>query len=154
MKTAELVAAIMLLSPAGALAQAPAAEGGTMMMVPAAKVTFGPIDVPGFNKGMQIATVYGDPNAASGFYVIRLKFPPGYSFPPHWHPMAENLTVLQGQVMLGMGDKRDAKQLHTYGPGSFVYIPGKESHFGGASKGGAAIIQLHGQAPFKIEITK
>jgi hypothetical protein len=33
-----------------------------------------------------------------------------------------------------------------------MYVPGKVSHFGGAK--GATIIQLHGMAPFKIELTK
>ena len=40
----------------------------------------------------------------------------------------------------------------TYKPGSFLYLPGKMSHFGGVK--GATVVQLHGQAPFKIELTK
>lgn len=121
-------------------------------IVPAEKVTFAPIEVPGFTPGMKIAVIHGDPNAESGMYVIRLQFPDGYTFPPHWHPMAENLTVLSGTFMLGMGDKADRSKLVTYRPGTFLYIPGKMAHFGGAK--GATIIQLHGQAPFKIELVK
>jgi quercetin dioxygenase-like cupin family protein len=101
---------------------------------------------------MKIAVIHGDPNADSGMYVIRLQFPDGYMFPPHWHPMAENLTVLSGTFLLGMGEKTDNSKLVTYKPGAFLYVPGKMPHFGGAK--GATVIQLHGQAPFKIELVK
>jgi uncharacterized RmlC-like cupin family protein len=121
-------------------------------VMPADQVKFAPIDVPGFPAGMKIATIHGDPNAASGMYVIRLQFPAGYKFPAHWHPNAENLTVLSGELLLGMGDKEDAAMLASYKPGTFMYIPGKMPHFGGAK--GATVIQLHGQAPFKIELVK
>jgi quercetin dioxygenase-like cupin family protein len=124
----------------------------THAVVNADQVKFAPIEIPGFDSGLKIAAVHGDPNATSGFYVIRLAFPDGYKFPPHWHPMAENVTVLEGEFMLGMGDTVDASKPATYKPGSFLYIPGKMSHFG--SVRGATVVQLHGQAPFKIELTK
>lgn len=127
-------------------------EPGQHAVVPAGKVTFGPIDVPGFQPGLKIAVIHGDPNADSGMYVIRLQFPAGYRFPPHWHPMAENLTVLSGTFMLGMGEKADTSKLATYTPGAFLYMPAKMAHFGGVK--GATVIQLHGQAPFKIELVK
>lgn len=129
-----------------------AASESTHVIVPANKVAFEPIEVPGFQSGMKIAVINGDPNAESGMYVIRLQFPDGYTFPPHWHPMAENLTVLSGTLILGMGDKADDSALATYSPGAFMSIPGKMAHFGGAK--GATVIQLHGQAPFKIELVK
>jgi len=66
--------------------------------------------------------------------------------------MAENLTVLSGTFLLGMGEKTDDSKLVTYKPGAFLYIPGKMPHFGGAK--GATVIQLHGEAPFKIELVK
>ena len=122
------------------------------VVVPASKVAFEPIEVPGFPSGMKIAVIHGDPNAESGTYVVRLQFPDGYMFPPHWHPMAENLTVMSGTFMLAMGEKADKSKLVTYSPGAFMAIPGKMAHFGGAK--GATVIQLHGQAPFKIELVK
>jgi uncharacterized RmlC-like cupin family protein len=114
------------------------------------KVMFQPIEVPGFKSGMKIAVIHGDPNAASGMYVIRLQVPAGYMFPAHWHPNTENLTVLSGDFQLGMGDKEDASKLVTYKPGTFVYIPPKMPHFGGATT--ETVVQLHGEAPFKIEL--
>jgi quercetin dioxygenase-like cupin family protein len=146
-----VVAALVLLAPRPATAQG-AMESPTHMMVTADKVTFQPMDVPGFDPGLKLAAVYGDPNAESGFYVVRLAFPAGYKFPAHWHPMAENVTVLEGELMLAMGDKVDPSKLMSYKPGSFLYIAGKNPHFGQVK--GATVIQLHGQAPFKIELAK
>jgi len=126
------------------------AQGSTEVMPSAVK--FAPLEVPGFKPGAKLAAVYGDPNAASGDYVIRLWFPGGYTFPAHWHPNVENLTVLSGTLRLGMGDSFVASKLKSYPAGSFLNIPGKMSHFGGAR--GVTVVQLHGQAPFKIELTK
>ena len=137
-----------------AAAQTPAGQGSSgpaaHAIVPAEKITFAPIEVPGFKPGLTIAVVHGDPNATSGMYVIRLQFPSGYTFPAHWHPNAENLTVLSGEFQLGMGEKEDASKVVSYKPGTFMYVPGKMPHFGGAK--GLTVVQLHGQAPFKIEL--
>jgi quercetin dioxygenase-like cupin family protein len=155
MRVGVITCILACVAVAGLTAQAgrqAVSESAKHEIVPADKVTFAPIEVPGFKSGMKIAVIHGDPNAESGMYVIRLQFPAGYTFPPHWHPMAENLTVLSGTFMLGMGEKADTSNLATYMPGAFLYIPGKMAHFGGAK--GETIVQLHGQAPFKIELVK
>ena len=69
-----------LLVPALAMAQMDPKkpmESATHTVVPAAGVTYAPIEIPGFDSGVKIAAVYGDPNAESGSYVIRLAFPAG-----------------------------------------------------------------------------
>ena len=151
--TASVVGLILVLASGVGLSQTqkPAAPP-THVVVPASQVKFDPIDVPGFDSGMKIAVIYGDPNAQTGSYVIRLAFPDGYRFPPHWHPMAENVTVLEGKFSLGMGATRDDKKLAVYSPGAFAHIAPRSPHFGGAT--GATVIQLHGSAPFKIELAK
>ena len=137
---------------AGAPLVIQAQQDAQHVVVPAHKVAFAPIEVPGFQTGMKIAVISGDPNAETGQYVIRLQFPDGYRFPPHWHPMAENLTVLSGTFLLGMGNKTDESKVVSYSPGAFMAIPAKMAHFGGAK--GVTVVQLHGQAPFKIELVK
>lgn len=143
---------VLVAGLSGSEARQSGSDSSKHAVVPADKVAFAPIEVPGFQSGMKIAVIHGDPNADSGMYVVRLQFPDGYRFPPHWHPLAENLTVLSGTFMLGMGEKVDNSTLVTYRPGAFLHIPGKMAHFGGAK--GATVIQLHGQAPFKIELVK
>jgi hypothetical protein len=34
-----------------------------------------------------------DPSKPGGAYAFRAKLPDGFSVPPHWHPMEENITV-------------------------------------------------------------
>ena len=136
---------VAMLVPASAVAQGEPAEDA---IVVSEAVTYGPIEIPGFDSGMQIAVVHGDPNAETGDYTLRLKFPAGYSFPVHWHPMGEHLTVLSGTFLLAMGNTTDEAAVQTYQPGTFIYIPGEHPHYGGAEE--ETVIQLHGQNPFKI----
>jgi uncharacterized protein (TIGR02246 family) len=109
------------------------------------------ITPPGFKPGMQLAVIHGDP-AGKGDYTIRLRFPAGYEFPPHWHPNAEHVTVLQGTFLLAMGDRFDRTKLQEYTPGDFLYAPAKKPHFGGVR--GATVIQLHGIGPFDIQVVQ
>ena len=80
---------------------------------------------------------------------VRLQLPAGYRFPVHWHPGAENLTVVSGTFLLGVGDTFDSNALRTYAPGDYIYIPPRHAHFGGSGAQGPTIIQLHGQGPFQ-----
>ena len=142
--------ATLVTSPALALAQDGQAEGAkdAHKIVRSDEVTFEPIEVPGFDSGMEIAVLYGDPGAEDGNYTIRLRFPDGYRFPAHYHPVAENLTVLSGTFLLAMGDDENWDVLKTYAPGAYLYIPPENPHYGGAT--GETVIQLHGRAPFQI----
>ena len=79
---------LVLLSislPTAALAQeaAPAAsdEGGPHAFTANDGIGFTPFELPGFDPGVQLAVVHGDPTAASGDYTVRLLFPDGYRFP-------------------------------------------------------------------------
>jgi quercetin dioxygenase-like cupin family protein len=50
---------------------------------------------PVLPKGAMMAVMAGDPGAA-GPVTVRLKMPPGYKIPAHWHPTDEQVTVLSG----------------------------------------------------------
>jgi quercetin dioxygenase-like cupin family protein len=150
-----LVAAFLTL-PAAAVAQEPVTltglEPAEHSIVRSDAVTYAPIEIPGFDSGMMIAVVHGDPNAETGDYTIRLKFPDGYRFPAHYHPMAEHVTVLNGTFLLAMGDEVDTAAIQEYEPGAFLYIPPKNPHYGGAE--GVTEIQLHGENPFQIVLVE
>jgi len=118
-------------------------------LTPSSAMTWTPLSVPGFDPGVTMAVVNGDPSKAST-YTLRLKFPAGYRFPVHWHPNAENLTVLSGSFQLAMGNTADWSQVKTYGPGDFIYAPGRHAHFGGAQT--ETVVQLHGIGPFAINL--
>lgn len=149
-KIAFLTLAAFLAIPALALAQAPdgAQEKAMHKIVKSDAVMFEPIEVPGFDPGMEIAVLQGEPMDGEGMYTLRLKFPDGYRFPAHYHPRAEHVTVLSGTFLLAMGETEDYEAVKTYAPGAYMYIPSEDPHFGGAT--GETVIQLHGEAPFEI----
>ncbi|MFN2398628.1 MAG: DUF4440 domain-containing protein [Gemmatimonadaceae bacterium] len=126
-------------------------ETGEMEIRSSGGVQWTDLDVPGFAPGMKLAVLHGDPSG-KGDYTVRLKFPPKYEFPAHWHPMAEHVTVLSGTFNLGMGDSFNRTATKPYQPGDLLYIPPKMSHFGWV--GGETVIQLHGVGPFTINLTK
>jgi uncharacterized protein (TIGR02246 family) len=118
-----------------------------MQILPGSRLTWTDFSSPGFDPGMKLAAMHGDPGK-KGDYTLRLQFPAGYKFPVHWHPGGEHLTVVSGTFMLGMGNTADWTTVRTYAPGDFLYIPARHSHFGGA--GPVTVIQLHGEGPFQL----
>lgn len=108
-----------------------------------------PLAIPGIPAGAMRAVIHGDPSK-SGDFTMRLKFPDKFAVPPHWHPNGEHVTVLQGSIMLGMGEKADRAATHTYGPGDFWYTPPKMPHFGWAK--GETTIQINGNGPFTMNL--
>ena len=102
---------------------------------------------PVLAKGAKFAVLQGDPGKP-GPFVVRLSGPAGYKVLPHWHTNVENVTVISGTVLLGMGDKWDAKSMKAIKAGSFGSIPGKTNHF--ALFKGPTVIQLHGEGPFDL----
>ncbi len=95
----------------------------------------------------QVAVVVGDPSKA-GPYVVRVKMPDGDKVPPHWHPQDENVTVLQGTLAIGAGDKFDQTAGHDLPAGSYLLMPKGVHHY--AWSKGETLFQIHGQGLFKI----
>jgi hypothetical protein len=105
-------------------------------------------DAPPFlMKGAKFTVVSGDPGAA-GPFTIRLRMPAGYKISPHWHPTDENVTVLSGTFLLGMGDKFDPASMKALPAGGFALLPAEMHHFAWTKTG--ATVQVHGTGPFAI----
>lgn len=102
----------------------------------------------GLPPGAELAVVSGDPSKAGLPFTMRVKFPDGYQVPPHWHPTDENVTVIQGTINLGAGDKFDQSATKALPAGSFALMPKNMHHFAWAS--GETIVQIHGIGPFAI----
>ena len=129
----------------------PPTEMADAQLVAASNLTWSDFERPGFDPGIRLAVLHGDPGK-SGSYTVRLQLPAGYRFPVHWHPSAENLTVVSGTFLLGMGNTADANALKTYSTGDYIYIPPRHAHFGGSGTDGPTIVQLHGQGPFQTMV--
>lgn len=158
-----LAAAVVLFTPGVAIGQGrPITPGQPVTPRPVAadferpqtrlstQLRWIPLEVPDFPPGATVAIVHGDPNVRNRDFVIRIRFPAGYRFPPRWHEESEHITVLQGSFLYAVGDEVDESMLQRYGPGDFVFAPARVAHFGGARV--PTVIQVHGTGPFRINL--
>jgi hypothetical protein len=102
---------------------------------------------PVLPAGAKAAVLAGDPGA-DGPFTIRLSMPDGYRVPPHWHPTAENVTVLSGTFHLGVGDTFDTGKADTLTAGGFASLPATMHHYAWAE--GPTVVQVHGTGPFAL----
>jgi quercetin dioxygenase-like cupin family protein len=91
-----------------------------------------------------IAVLYGDPGKP-GPFIIRVKSPDGFRIAAHYHAAVENVTVLQGTLLLGFGDKADKGKTTAIPAGGFYSIPKGVHHFAFAK--GETILQIDSIGP-------
>ncbi len=97
--------------------------------------------------GAQIAVVSGDPTGP-GQSTIQLLMPDGYTMPPHYHPTDERVEVRQGTLLVGMGDKLDAKKTLLLSVGDTIAAPAGFHHYSLAK--GATIVEVTFMGPYII----
>ena len=102
---------------------------------------------PNFPAGAMMAVVSGDPSKP-GPFVLQLKMPDGYTFPPHFHPTAEEVKVISGTFMFAMGDVFKAADLKTMTAGQSGSIPATMHHYAQAK--GATVVQVSSTGPFVL----
>lgn len=111
------------------------------------QIKWGPAP-PGLPAGAQLAVLSGDPSKAGQPFTMRARFPDGYKVPPHWHPTDENVSVVQGTLMVGMGNKFDETAGTELPAGSYALMPRNQRHFAWAR--GETIVDIYGTGPFGI----
>lgn len=116
------------------------------VIISPADIKWGP-GPPSLPAGAQVAVLQGDPTKA-GAFTVRLKFPDGFKVPPHWHPSDENVTVLQGSLLISVGDKFDDAAARELPAGSFALMPKGVRH--SALAKGETIINIHSMGPFEV----
>jgi hypothetical protein len=147
--------AILLLLPVISLAQTAAPKKAATKAKPAgpAPVVVTPDKIqwgsapPVFPSGAQFAVLAGDPGKP-GPFTVRIKAPDGYRIMPHWHPTAENVTVLSGEFHVGMGEKFDESSMLTLPAHSVAVMPPHHNHY--AMTKGETELQVSGTGPFKL----
>ena len=145
---------IFILLPAMVLAQTAAtpkksaakAAGPAVVVVTPDKIQWGPAP-PVFPAGAQMAVLAGNPAKAEQF-TVRLKFPDGYRIMPHWHPTAENVTIISGEFRAGLGNKFDETSLITLPAQSLAVMPPHHNHYAMAK--GETEVQISSMGPFKL----
>lgn len=131
----------------GAISISSSAQQVARALVYPDSIVWGPAP-PKLPPGAQIAVVFGDRTKPGELYVFRAKLPDGYSVPPHTHPMDEHVTVLEGMMTLGFGERRDETQMRELPPGSYVSLPAGVPHYNRIR--GETILQFHGIGPYDI----
>jgi quercetin dioxygenase-like cupin family protein len=99
----------------------------------------------GSGRGADQIVLAGDPSKP-GLYVILIKWNPGSSSRPHFHPNDRYITVLSGTWWVGTGRKYDPDSMRPVPAGSLVTHYANEVHYDGA-KDGEAILQIVGMGP-------
>ena len=102
---------------------------------------------PSLPKGAKVAVLNGDPGKAAPF-AIMVKLPANYKVAAHWHSQDENLTVISGELSVGMGDKLDEKAADAIQAGGYSFMPAKMHHYAFAKK--ETVFELHGTGPFDV----
>jgi quercetin dioxygenase-like cupin family protein len=104
----------------------------------------GPDSLP---RGSEYVILEGDPGK-EGPFTMRLKVPSNYRIPPHTHPTTERVTVLSGELKLGMGTRYQEEAMEILPAGSFFTMPPGMQHYAGTDT--ETIIQLNGFGPWGI----
>lgn len=104
---------------------------------------------PAFPKGIQIATLVGDPTKSGETVVQRIKFPPNFTMPPHTHPFSEVVTVISGNIGTNAGEKPE-KVGGLLKPGSMWVYPKGHAHYAWTGDG-EAVLQVQYIGPGGIE---
>ena len=143
--TASMAGMAVLLGLAAVQAKSSVQAQGHVMMN-AADMKWGPAP-PGLPAGGEMTVLTGDPGKP-GPFTVAARFPDGYIVRPHWHPTTENLTVLSGSLLVGMGDKYAEGSMKPLNQGGFATMPAKSNHFVKAK--GATTITISSTGPFEI----
>ena len=94
-----------------------------------------------------MAVLQGNPSAP-GPFTMRVTLPAGYRIAPHHHPADENVTVLSGELYMGMGETFDESKAQALGVGSFSTMPTGMRHF--AFTKAETVFQVHAMGPWNI----
>lgn len=142
-----LLHALLAMTLAGAPAMAAdKAQTGAIMLTPG-EVTWTP-DPASLPPGAKIAILEGDPKE-QGLVTIRLALPPDFKLMPHTHPGAERVTVLEGTLYFGLGEKMEPAKAKPLPAGSFFVFPPNTGMYG-FTKEQATVIQLNVQGPWDV----
>lgn len=115
-------------------------------VVAADAVKWGPAP-PSLPPGAQAAILLGSP-AKEGPFVLRLKFPAGFTIPPHRHSEDELVTVMSGRVAIAVGGKLDRTSVKPLPPASFVHLPAGMAHYAWTEV--ESVVQINGVGPFDV----
>src|SRR2546427_13299197 len=121
---AAVVSAAALASRASAQAAATPSAGPIVVHAPGISWADGPPSLP---RGAQFALLEGNPAEAVPL-TLRLKLPPNYRVPPHWHAVLTHVTALSATLNVGIGEQPTSSGGPTLSAGSYAVMPQQTGH--------------------------
>lgn len=103
---------------------------------------------PSLPPGAKVSILEGNPGLET-FFTMRVKFPPYYKLPAHWHPKDERVTVIEGAVYVGFGDVTDTTNAQKFTQGAYYVNPTESHHFVFTQSEGV-VMQISGIGPWGI----
>jgi quercetin dioxygenase-like cupin family protein len=80
-------------------------------------------------RGAQVAIVSGDPTKAV-LTTADLMMPDGYTMPAHFHPVDEQVEVLEGALLIGIGEVMNPEKATQANVGDVTMLhPGAQHYF-------------------------
>ena len=143
MRTTTWLSAAMALAIAGSAARAESQAVHRVVDPGSIQWTVGPNMLPGSKS----AVLYGDPTKPE-LFVMRLWLAPNYKVPPHTHSRPEIITIISGNLMLGMGTDGDKAKTRKLGPGTFSAMAPNTPHYGFTDE--ETIIQISTIGPWTV----
>jgi quercetin dioxygenase-like cupin family protein len=98
--------------------------------------------------GVRVAPLMGDMN--KGAHRVMLTFPAGTTHPLHTHAAEITMVVISGNFTY----TPDGATEKTYGPGSYIVIPGGTKHTSGCAAGAPCVMFHEATAKFDIKFVK
>ena len=105
---------------------------------------------PSLPKGAKMAVLEGvPPFSTEKTFTLLAKLPKNYTIEPHTHLVTERVTVLDGVLSIGHGDKVERSEATAVSRGGLILIPADHVHY--AFTGNQeAVIALTGVGPWDI----
>ena len=85
-------------------------------------------------------------SAEEGFYILRVRFPPGSSTTPHYHDQDRYITVLSGTWYSATSADATMEEMVRLPAGSYMMHPAGGWHFDGA-RDEEVIVEIRGMGP-------
>jgi len=148
MKRTFVLFAVLALTLAAPGVRAATSAAPTIVLPSAVKWVAG----TGDEKGTWSAVLYGNPDKKGSEYAVRIKIPDGFKFPPHFHGASEQVTVISGTLLVGLGKTYDAAKMKALPAGTFAAMPANVAHY--ASAKGDTVIEIHGIGPETMTMVK
>ncbi len=131
-------------TPAGGAT--PIAKNPAAVQLPMADLQFGDL-MPGV---VQVAALFGDFTA--GEHGTMVKVTAGMGIPRHWHTMAVDALVLEGEMNVPVPyNQSDVVNLT---PGSYYYVPAGAEHMMNCTSGQDCVFYIHQAGAFDLNVVE